>query len=115
MHAPFTSRTIVPKKKRRGRQEAVSSSNARKLHLPLSTRLLNVIMLEEVGPQKHRLDISLKVIAGLKDTLESCISLVSMPCVEDLVVGVYPGLQRFQLEAAHKMHFSNEKCTQISE
>jgi len=61
-------------------------------------------MLEEVGPQKHGLDISLKAIAGLKDTLESCISLVSMPCVEDLVVGVYPGLQRFQLEAAHKMH-----------
>ena len=61
-------------------------------------------MLEEVGPQKHGLDISLKVIARLKDTLESGISLVSMPSVEDLVVGVYPGLQRFQLEAAHKMH-----------
>jgi len=54
-------------------------------------------MLEEVGPQKHGLDISLKVIARLKDTLESGISLVSMPSVEDLVVGVYPGLQRFQL------------------
>lgn len=87
-------------KKRRGRQEAMLAS----LHLPWSTRLLNVIMLEEVGAQKHGLDISLKVIASLKDTLECCISLVSMPCVKDLVVGVYPGLQRFQLEPRHKMH-----------
>jgi hypothetical protein len=73
-------------------------------------------MLEEVGPQKHGLDISLKVIAGLKDTLESCISLVSMPCVEDLVVGVYPGLQRFHLEAseqdAHK--FRNEQLLRFT-
>jgi len=49
-------------------------------------------MLEEVGSQKHRLDISLELVASLENTLESCVSLVSMPCVKNLVVGVYPGL-----------------------
>lgn len=99
-HAPFMSRAILPKKKGEAGLAAMLAS----LHLPWSTCLLNVIMLEEVGPQKHGLDISLKLIAGLKDTLERCISLVSMPCIKDLVVGVYPGLQRFQLEAKQKMH-----------
>ena len=72
-------------------------------HLPCSGPLV-VLMLEEVGSQKHRLDISLELIASLEDTLESCVSLVSMPCVKNLVVGVYPGLQRFQLEATHSIY-----------
>jgi hypothetical protein len=63
-------------------------------------------MLEEVGSQKHRLDISLELVASLEHTLESCVSLVSMPCVKNLVVGIYPGLQRFQLEATQNIYAS---------
>ena len=77
-------------------------------HLPCSGPLV-VLMLEEVGSQKHRLDISLELIASLEDTLESCVSLVSMPCVKNLVVGVYPGLQRFRDWKQHTIY------TKISE
>ena len=88
--------------KRRGRQQCLALMLTTS-HLPCSGPLV-VLMLEEVGSQKHRLDISLELIASLEDTLESCVSLVSMPCVKNLVVGVYPGLQRFQLEATHSIH-----------
>lgn len=68
----------------------MSKRNARLLclansHLPLSGPL-HVIMLEEVCSQKHGLHISLELIASLEDTLESCVSLVSMPCVKNLVM-----------------------------
>jgi hypothetical protein len=69
-------------------------------------------MLEEVGSQKHRLDISLELVASLEDTLESCVSLISMPCVKNLVVGVYSGLQRFQLEARDNTQQSHNEQLQ---
>lgn len=55
-------------------------------------------MFDEVSSQKQRLNISLKLIACLKNTLKSCISLVSMPRIKNLVVGVYPSLQKITYE-----------------
>lgn len=56
-------------------------------HLPFCC-LLAVLVLEKVRPQKHGLDISLKLIASLQCTLESCVPLVSVTCVQNLVVRV---------------------------
>jgi hypothetical protein len=75
----------------------------RSSHLPLSRKVpLVEIMSHEVSSQKHSLNISLKLIASLERPLESCIPLVSMPCIQYLVVGVYPSLQKVNEEACKK-------------
>lgn len=64
-------------------------------HPPLCCPLV-VLMFEKVLLQKHGLHISLKLIARFQGTLESGISLASMACIENLVVGVYSSLYKFQ-------------------
>lgn len=90
MH-PLSQHKIFPSAARDGHLLAFTQSS--QVHLPLSRPVLLVeIMLDEIGSQKHGLDISLKLIASLEGPLEGCVSLVSMPCIQNLVVGVYPSL-----------------------
>ena len=78
-------------------------ASLRSSHLPWSRKApLVEIMFHEVSSQKHRLDISLKLTASLERPLESCIPLVSMPRIQNLVVGVYPSLQKVHEETGKK-------------
>ena len=81
--------------------QCTSGSNQRNLfsHLPFCC-LLAEIVLEKVRPQKHGLDIPLKLIASLQCTLESCVPLVGVTCVQNLVVRVDTSLHDVQISPA---------------
>lgn len=80
------------------------------------------IMSDEVSPQKHSLNICLKLVAGLEGALESCISLVSMPCIQNLVVGINSSLyfvlsdqcSQLFLQQGHRGLESISHCVKIN-